>query len=142
MVFAWPSGPTMGASSGILPLLASAKQISPGIMKRYTGKSLRKAAKMEPRRASVSFLAPSARCTMYWSVHQYQRPTIGAQKSIPNHGKLSLKYQASLTTAPEALVSSTGAQVLCTPAGIIGSHRLNMSDPHQARSSLHPPSLC
>ena len=91
---AWPSGPIIGASSGILPLLASAKQIRPGMMNSGTGSSFRKEAKIEPRRASVSFFAPSARCTMYWSVHQYQRPTIGAQNSMPTHGKLSLKYHA------------------------------------------------
>ena len=56
-------------------------------MNRYTGKSLRKPAKMLPRRATCWFGATSARCTMYWSVHQYHRPMIGAQKSIPSQGK-------------------------------------------------------
>jgi len=51
-----------------------------------TGSSFRYDAKMVPRRASRSLGAPSARCTMYWSVHQYQRPTMGAQTSIPSHG--------------------------------------------------------
>ena len=51
-----------------------------------TGSSLRKAAKIVPRRASRSSGAPSVRWTMYWSVHQYQRPMIGAQKSMPSHG--------------------------------------------------------
>ena len=37
---AWPSGPIIGASSGIFPLLASAKQIRPGMMNRYTGEQL------------------------------------------------------------------------------------------------------
>ena len=41
---------------------------------------------MVPRRASRSDGAPSARWTMYWSVHQYQSPTMGAQKSIPSQG--------------------------------------------------------
>ena len=53
---------------------------------------------MLPRRAICSFGAPRARCTMYWSVHQYHRPMIGAQKSMPSQGKLPLKYQACLTT--------------------------------------------
>jgi hypothetical protein len=84
----------MALSSGTLPLFASAKHINPGMRKRYTGKSFRNAAKILPRRAMVSFGAPSARCTMYWSVHQYHKPMIGAQNSIPSHGKLPLKYQA------------------------------------------------
>ena len=41
---------------------------------------------MLPRRATVWFGAPRARWTMYWSVHQYHRPMIGAQKSMPSHG--------------------------------------------------------
>ena len=58
----------------------------PGTMKMKTGSSLRQAAKMVPRRACVWSGAPSVRWTMYWSVHQYQRPTIGAQNSMPSHG--------------------------------------------------------
>ena len=42
---------------------------------------------MLPRRAVVSSGAPRARCTMYWSVHQYHRPMMGAQNSMPSHGK-------------------------------------------------------
>src|ERR1700687_4534468 len=67
---------------------------------------------------------------------------IGAQNNIPNQGKLPLKYQACLTTCPAALVSITGAHVPCTPGGISGFHKLNMSDPHQWRSSPQPPNLC
>ena len=84
---------------------------------------------MLPRRAIVSFGAPRARWTMYWSVHQYQRPMIGAQISMPGHGKLPLKYHACLVTAPAALVSSTGDQVDWTPAGVIGLQRLSISEP-------------
>ena len=58
----------------------------PGMMKMNTGSSLRNAAKMLPRRACCSFGAPKARCTMYWSVHQYHSPMIGAQKSMPSQG--------------------------------------------------------
>ena len=58
----------------------------PGMMKMNTGRSFRKAAKMLPRRASRSSTAVSVRWTMYWSVHQYHRPIIGAQKSMPSHG--------------------------------------------------------
>ena len=43
-------------------------------------------ANIDPRLASVSLVAPSVRCTIYWSVHQYHRPMIGAQNSMPNHG--------------------------------------------------------
>src|SRR5690349_306280 len=101
------------------------------MMNRYTGNSFRNDAKIEPRRATVSFGAPSARCTMYWSVHQYHNPMIGAQISIPTQGKFPLKYQASFMTFPAASVWSTGAHDPCTPAGIMGFHRLNMSEPHQ-----------
>ncbi len=71
---------------------------------------------------------------MYWSVHQYHNPMIGAQKSIPSHGKFVLKYQA---IRPGSL---TGAQVPSTPAGISGFHRLKYSGSSAARSPLHPPS--
>ena len=33
------------------------------------------------------FRAASTRCTMCWSVHQYQIPRIGAPKTMPVHGK-------------------------------------------------------
>src|SRR6516225_9142457 len=104
------------------------------MMNRYGGKSFRNAAKMLPRRASVSFGAPSARWTMYWSVHQYQRPMIGAQIAMPSHGKWSLKYQAI------SVGVLTGAHVAFIPAGMSGFHRLNMSEPQMRRSSLQPPS--
>jgi len=64
-VFTLPSAPIITPSAGTLPLFASAKQMSPGIMNRYTGDNFRNAAKIEPRRATLSFGAPSARCTMY-----------------------------------------------------------------------------
>ena len=76
----------MPENAGTLPLLASAKQMMPGMMNTNTGSSLRKPAKIEPRRACCSFFAPSARCTMYWHVHQYQRPMTGAQISMPIQG--------------------------------------------------------
>ncbi len=96
---------------------------------------------MLPRRAICSFGAPRARCTIYWSVHQYHRPMIGAQMAMPSQGKLLLKYQASLTMFPAASFSSTGAQVPSTPGGISGFHRLNMSEPQSWRSSCQPPSV-
>ena len=99
-----------------------------------TGSSLSIPAKMLPRRASVSFRAPRARCTMYWSVHQYQRPMIGAQRSIPGHGKLPLKYHAI------RFGSSTGAQAPSIPSGMIGFHRLKRSGSRASRSPPQPPS--
>ena len=83
---ATPCASTITPSPGTLPVRASASAIMPGMMKMNTGSSFRKAAKIVPRRASVSFGAPSVRWTMYWSVHQYQRPMIGAQNSMPSHG--------------------------------------------------------
>src|SRR5678815_852675 len=110
--------------SGLIPLFANAKQIIPGMIKRKTGVSFKKAANIEPRLASFSFGAPSIRCTIYWSVHQYHNPIMGAQSNMPGQGYLSLKYQASLAT------SFTGAHVPSTPAGTIGFHKLNISGPH------------
>ena len=71
---------------------------------------------------------------MYWSVHQYQRPTIGAQNNMPNQGKWSLKYHAMRP------LSWTGAQVPSMPAGTNGFQRLNMSEPQAACSFPQPPS--
>ena len=96
---------------------------------------------MLPRRAVCSFGAPKARCTMYWSVHQYHSPITGAQIAMPSQGKLPLKYHASRTISPAAFFSSTGAQVPWTPAGKSGFQRLNMSEPQITRSSCQPPSL-
>src|ERR1700690_1518961 len=126
---ALPLAPMIMPSSATFPLFASAKQMSPGMMNRNTGKSFRNAAKMLPRRATFSFGAPRARWTMYWSVHQYQSPMMGAQISMPGQGNLSLKYQACLTMAPDAFVSRTGSHVDCWPAGVMGFQRLNISDP-------------
>ena len=81
-----PAASIIGASSGTLPDFASASAIIPGMMKMNTGSSLRHEPKIVPRRASVSFGAMNVRCTMCWSVHQYHRPTIGAQNNIPSHG--------------------------------------------------------
>src|ERR1019366_7932242 len=131
----------LAASSGTLPLLTKAKQIRPGMMNRYTGKSLRKEAKMQPRRAVASLGASRARWTMYWSVHQYHKPMTGAQMAMPSHGKLELKYHASLMICPASFFTSTGAQEDSTPAGMSGFQRLNMSEPQMLLSSPHPPSL-
>ncbi len=111
-------------------------------MNRYTGNSFRNAAKMLPRRATLSFGAPSARCTIYWSVHQYHSPMTGAQIAMPSHGKFWLKYHASLTTRPASFLTSVGAQVASTPAGTMGFHRLNMSEPQISRRRLQPPNSC
>ena len=86
--------------------------------------------------------APRARCTMYWSVHQYQRPMIGAQMAMPSQGKLVVEIPGLLDDLAGGVVSSTGAQVPSTPAGISGFQRLNMSEPQMRRSSPQPPSLC
>ncbi len=58
----------------------------PGMMKMNTGRSFKNEAKIAPRRASRSPGAPRARWTMYWSVHQYQRPMTGAQNSMLSQG--------------------------------------------------------
>ena len=51
-----------------------------------TGQTLRKAPQSAPRRASVRFFAASVRWTMYWSVHQYQMPTMGEAIRMPSQG--------------------------------------------------------
>ena len=48
----------------------------PGTRKMNTGVSLKKPARMAPRRDCCWFLPASTRWTMYWSVHQYQKPMI------------------------------------------------------------------
>ena len=61
-----PLASTSTAKLGHFAALGQApEQMMPGMMKMNTGSSFRNAAKMLPRRASVSFGAPSARCTMY-----------------------------------------------------------------------------
>src|SRR5450756_1770303 len=97
---------------------------------------------MLPRRAVCSLGAPRARCTMYWSVHQYQRPMTGAQMAMPSQGKLLLKYQACFGSWPATaeVVSKIGDQVDWTPAGTMGFHKLNMSEPQIRFSSPQPPS--
>ena len=52
-----------------------------------SGRSLRNPPKIVPRRAWSTFVADSTRCTMNWSVHQYQTPRIGAPKRMPVQGK-------------------------------------------------------
>ena len=52
-----------------------------------TGSSLRNPAEIVPRRASLALRAASTRCTMYWSVHQYHTPRIGAPNTMPVQGK-------------------------------------------------------
>ena len=51
-----------------------------------TGRILSAPASSAPARAWLSFFAPSTRCTIIWSVHQYQMPRIGAPKKMPVHG--------------------------------------------------------
>ena len=70
----------------ITPFLLNAKAIIPGIRKRNTGSSFRYAPKMAPRRACFISLPERTRCTMYWSVHQYQKPMMEEPISAPSHG--------------------------------------------------------
>jgi len=49
---------------------------------------LEQAAEQGARRAVGRSLAERVRCTMYWSVHQYQMPTIGEAMITPNQGKV------------------------------------------------------
>ena len=42
-----------------------------------TGQTFRNAPQIAPRLAACSDFADRVRCTMYWSVHQYQMPATG-----------------------------------------------------------------
>ena len=53
----------------------------------------------------VRFLAASVRCTMYWSVHQYQMPTTGDAIRIPSHGKPGSDNGRPLTNSPAHVVT-------------------------------------
>ena len=61
--------------------------MTPGITNMNSGSSFRYPAKMVPARACSWSWAASTRCTMNWSVHQYQIPRIGAPNRIPVQGK-------------------------------------------------------
>ena len=93
---------------------------------------------MLPRRAVCSLGAPSARCTMYWSVHQYHNPMTGAQMAMPSQGNWPLKYHASLTMrAAGVLDQHRRPGAFARPRGRSGFHKLNMSEPHN-RSQFAP----
>src|SRR5690242_740628 len=66
----------------------NALAMTPGSTKMNTGRIFRNPAPIVPFLASETFLAASTRCTMCWSVHQYQMPRIGAPNTMPVHGKL------------------------------------------------------
>src|SRR5947199_6748367 len=66
----------------------NAEAMIPGSTKMNTGRIFRNPAKMVPVRAALTFLAASTRCTICWSVHQYQTPRIGAPNTMPVQGKL------------------------------------------------------
>src|SRR6056297_2243957 len=82
---------TGNASSGLSqcssPRIFKVKAITPGIKNKNTGKSFNKAPKMVPLLPSLIFFAVNARCTMYWSVHQYQIPVIVLAISNEGQGK-------------------------------------------------------
>ena len=83
------AGKALSASSKeklISPFCIKAKAITPGIKKINTGSNFRYPAKRAPFRALVMSFADKARCTIYWSVHQYQIPNIGAPNNIPVQG--------------------------------------------------------
>jgi hypothetical protein len=125
------AGSNLG-ESGHLAALGQREADQAGDDEQVDREQLEEGGEDAARRATFSLGAPSARCTMYWSVHQYHRPMTGAQMAMPSHGKLPLKYQACFTTWPAAFNSSTGAQVASTPAGVSGFQRLNMSEPQSA----------
>src|SRR5439155_16804946 len=66
----------------------TAAAMIPGNTKMNTGRIFRNPAKIVPVRAALTFLAASTRCTICWSVHQYQTPRIGEPNTMPVQGKL------------------------------------------------------
>src|ERR1051325_8367635 len=64
----------------------NALAMTPGSTKMNTGRIFRNPAPIVPFLASETFLAASTRCTMCWSVHQYQVPRSGAPNTIAAHG--------------------------------------------------------
>src|SRR5580765_1833071 len=64
----------------------SPKAIIPGSTSTNTGNTFKNPAKIVPALACPSSFADSTRCTITWSVHQYQMPKIGAPRKIPVHG--------------------------------------------------------
>ena len=64
----------------------SPNAMRPGSTSTNTGRILRNPAKIVPAFAWPSSLADSTRCTITWSVHQYQMPRIGAPRKMPVHG--------------------------------------------------------
>ena len=76
-----------GESQCNSPLIFKVSAMIPGIRNRNTGNNFNTAPKIVPRRPSFIFLAVNARCTMYWSVHQYQIPTIVLVINSEGHGK-------------------------------------------------------
>ena len=75
-----------GSSSCSAPLLLSASARTPGSTNRNSGSCFSQAPRMVPRRAFRIPFAASTRCTMNWSVHQYQTARIGAPKRMPVQG--------------------------------------------------------
>src|SRR6056297_31857 len=69
------------------PRIFNVRAITPGIKNKNTGKSFNKAPKIVPRLPSLIFFAVKARCTIYWSVHQYQIPVIVLAISSEGQGK-------------------------------------------------------
>ena len=73
---------------------------------------------MVPRRASFSFFPESTRCTMNWSVHQYQNPIMAEPISAPNQGNreftekvLKYGYQNSLTDKTSGQINGLGRSI-------------------------------
>ena len=98
-----------GSSSCSAPVLLSASARTPGKTKRNSGSCLSHAAKMVPRRALSMPLAASTRCTMNWSVHQYQTARMGAPNRMPVHGNsgwLTLRHR----------LNACGCTAACMPS--------------------------
>ena len=89
----------------------------PGMRKIMTGMTLRAAPQIVPRRAIVRFLAASVRCTMYWSVHQYQIPMIGEAMQMASHGK-SLSDSGCQRAYWEACVAVKSRSPLQPPSSL------------------------
>ena len=101
---------------GARPLRASARAIMPGTMKMNTGSSLRKAAKIVPRRASVTFGAPASADDVLVGApvpepddrgtQQHARPRV-VLVEVPRHAAGLLHRRPGRLRRPRASAAST-----------------------------------
>ncbi len=86
-----------------------------------SGSCFKYAAKMVPLRAASIDRAESVRCTMNWSVHQYQIPRIVVPKTSPVQGKCGSEVDRHKLKAAGSTVDLSALQppILCNPITVM-----------------------